>query len=159
MFKKTVVLTRPTPACQDTTVRGTAAARSATRRNNEVHDVQHNARQVCERARIGERPVSSVCGRRRGGEPAVSWGRIVIIFTRPPRACRDKLFSRGRTLRGARRRISRLKFAHGRETVSAQCLLSDARTMLAGLFQHPVRPRRRSADARRFAAGPCPTNR
>ena len=29
-------------------------------KNNEVHDVQNNARQVCERARVGERPVSSV---------------------------------------------------------------------------------------------------
>ncbi len=67
-------------------------------------------------------------------------GRIVIIFTRPPRACRDKLFSRGRTLRCARRRISRLKFAHGRETVSAQCPLSDARTMLAVFFNTLLEP-------------------
>jgi hypothetical protein len=28
------------------------------------------------------------------GEPAVSWRRIVMIFTRPARACRDGLFSR-----------------------------------------------------------------
>ena len=34
-------------------------------KNNEVHDVQNNARQVCERARAGERPVSYV----RAGEP------------------------------------------------------------------------------------------
>ena len=27
-------------------------------KNNEVHDVQNNARQVCERARVGEHPVS-----------------------------------------------------------------------------------------------------
>ena len=33
-------------------------------KNNEVHDVQNNARQVCERARAGERPVSCVCARR-----------------------------------------------------------------------------------------------
>jgi hypothetical protein len=41
-------------------------------KNNEVHDVQNNARQGCERARVGERPVSSVCARQRGGELAVS---------------------------------------------------------------------------------------
>ena len=69
-------------------------------------------------------------------------GRIVIIFTRPPRACRDKLFSRGRTLRCAEVSDDDEEVASslrtGRETVSAQCLLSDARTMLAGLFQHPA---------------------
>ena len=44
-------------------------------KNNEVHDVQNNARQVCERARVGERTVSSdLCGRRRVGEPAVLEG-------------------------------------------------------------------------------------
>ncbi len=32
MVKKTIVLTRPTPTCRDTSFRGTAAARSATRR-------------------------------------------------------------------------------------------------------------------------------
>ena len=37
--------------------RGRSQIRDA--KNNEVHDVQNNARQVCERARDGERPVSS----------------------------------------------------------------------------------------------------
>jgi len=36
--------------------RGRSKVRDA--KNNEVHDVQNNARQVCERARVGERPVS-----------------------------------------------------------------------------------------------------
>ena len=33
--------------------------------DKEVHDVQNNARQVCERARVGERPVSHVRARPR----------------------------------------------------------------------------------------------
>ena len=36
--------------------RGRSKVRDA--KNNEVHDVQNNARQVCERARVGERSVS-----------------------------------------------------------------------------------------------------
>ena len=38
------------------------------------------------------------------------------------------------TSRCARRRRSRLKSAHGRETVSAQCLPSRARTQLTDIF-------------------------
>ncbi len=33
--------------------------------DKEVHDVQNNARQGCERARVGERPVSQICARPR----------------------------------------------------------------------------------------------
>ena len=38
--------------------------------------------------------------------------------------------------RCARRRRSRFKSAHGRETVSAQCLLNDARTTLGEVRSH-----------------------
>ena len=73
MFKKTVILTRPTPACRDTLFRGTAAARFATKgiaivrladaaemretmnksshvaNGCEVHDALNKARHVCGR--------------------------------------------------------------------------------------------------------------
>jgi len=41
-------------------------------KNNEVRDATSKERHACARARAGERPVSSVCARRRGGEPTVS---------------------------------------------------------------------------------------
>ncbi len=54
------------------------------RGHSEVRDAKNNERHGC--------------GRRRDGEPAVSWRRSVSILTRPPRACRDRLLSRGCTL-------------------------------------------------------------
>ncbi len=51
-----------------------------------------------------------------------------VVLTRPTPARQDALFRR-RSRRCARRRRSRLKSAHGRETVSAQCL-----TKLADFF-------------------------
>ena len=67
--------------------RGRSQVRDA--KNNEVHDVQNNDTQVCERQRVGELAVSQ----------------------RPrPHVC------------------------DGRETVSAQCLLSAARTKLPDFF-------------------------
>ena len=67
--------TRPTPARRDAPFR---------ERPQGVHDVMKKERHTC--------------ARRRGGEP-----RFLIVkriyFTRPPRACRDRLFSREGTLR------------------------------------------------------------
>ena len=54
---------------------------------SKVRDAKHNERHVC--------------GRRRDGEAAVSWRRIVAIRTRLPRACRDRLFAQGRTASAA----------------------------------------------------------
>ena len=73
--KRPLILTHPTTARQDalfrkqgrSEVHGAMNKKSAMlvhagevhgAKNNEVHDVQNNARQVCERARDGERPVS-----------------------------------------------------------------------------------------------------
>src|SRR5574340_1308560 len=53
-----------------------AAARPQ-RGRSEVRDAKNHERHVC--------------GRRRDGEPAVSWRRIVLILTRPSRACRNRL--------------------------------------------------------------------
>ncbi len=74
-------LTRPTPACRDTPLRGSAAARSATRRimqvkfvngretvsaqcletfadAAEVRETMNKSSHVCARVRVGEHPVS-----------------------------------------------------------------------------------------------------
>src|SRR5579885_1846415 len=63
-----------------------------------------------------------VCARRRDGEPAVSGGEAYsCVYVEPPSDARC-----------ARRGITRLTFAHGRELVSAQCLEAG------GIFQHPA---------------------
>jgi hypothetical protein len=59
--------------------------KSVQRGRSEVHGAKNNERHVC--------------GRRRDGEPAVSWRRCHIILIHPPRACQDRLFPVGGTLR------------------------------------------------------------
>ena len=96
-------LTRPTPACRDTPLRGSAAARSATRRI-----VRFTTCRIMHVKFVnGRETVSAQCLETfADASESVSWQCPVsrqfrranrIHFTRPPRACRDRLFSHGRT--------------------------------------------------------------
>ncbi len=60
MFKKTCCSHPPDPGVPRHAVPRYGRSEVRDAKNNEVHDVQNNARQVCERARAGERPVSYV---------------------------------------------------------------------------------------------------
>ena len=82
-------LIRPTPACRDTPLRGSAAVGSATRRIMRfttcriMHVKSVNGREC---------PVSYVCGRRRGGEPAVPEGESYTFHPLAPSLPRQALF-------------------------------------------------------------------
>ena len=79
---------------------------------------------------------------RRMRKKAVQQGRSKrsgesFIRTRPPRACQDRLLSRGRTVSGellrfTTREITRVTFVNAAEPVSRPCL---ARTPLADFFR------------------------
>ena len=96
MVKTVVGLTRPTPACRDTPLRGTAAARFRDAKNNEAHGAMKKSTMSvrptlrCARRRrsrlksahgreVHDAPKKARhgCERRRDGEPAVSRERPV----------------------------------------------------------------------------------
>ena len=90
-------LTRPTPACRDTPLRGSAAARSATRRIMRFT----TCRIMHVKSVNGRETVSAQCLTFADAGEAVSrqFRRANRIhFTRSPRACRDRLFSHGCTM-------------------------------------------------------------